>query len=477
MKKFIYGVMAAAIIIFAVPAGDTPETETVQTQSFSFNTSNDAPEQGYVTHAAARAMEAVVHITSIKHIDPSTNKYGAGTGSGYIVSDQGYIVTNCHVACDGAIVTVSTENGLLSENRADVVYASEPHDIAILKLRNLPEADLPVVTLNTEGVERGETVYAMGAPRGLKYTLTEGTVSAIRTIADYGLSRYGYIQTDTDINPGNSGGPLFVLRRGEMQVIGMNSFGLMPNGGSIGLNFAVNIKDVVDALASYAQNSPAYGYKTGLSVQTVAGGVSVRAVAANSPAALAGLERLDVITHINGEPVNSATALTDTVHRLGGDTLVVTYNRNGESQAASLTAISVWETPNPQPGTPYSGFTGLKVSTIPDAALAQLTRTMTAEDAEIVRGSVAIQGIANLSPAHAAKVIKGMGIYGVRLNDGTVLKTPTPEAFHNVVAEAYANDNRDISLIVVGLIPAGNTVKMVLQDVRISLKAYNANQS
>lgn len=477
MKKFIYGVMVVAIIIFAIPAGDTPEIETVKTQSFSYNTSNDSSEQGYVTHAAARAMEAVVHITSIKNIDPATGKYGAGTGSGYIVSDQGYIVTNCHVACNSAFVTISTENSLLSDNRADVVYASNSHDIAILKLRELPEEALPVATLNTQGVARGETVYAMGAPRGLKYTLTEGTVSAIRTIADFGISRYGYIQTDTDINPGNSGGPLFVMRRGEMQVIGMNSFGLMPGGGSIGLNFAVNIKDVVDALASYTQDSQAYGYVTGLKVQTVAGGVSVKAVAANSPAAQAGLQRLDVITHINGEPVNSASELTDTIHRLGGDTLVVSYNRDGETEAASLTAKSVWVEPSSPSAAPYGGFTGLALSSIPEAAVAQLTRTMTAEDAAIVRGSIAIQGIANLSPGHAAKLMVNMGIYGVRFNDGTVVKTPTVEAFRAVIAEAYANDNRDISLITASLMQANNSVKMVLKDVRINLKAFNANQS
>ena len=182
--------------------------------------------------------------------DKGKKRSAQAVGSGFIISADGYIVTNAHVVDDAKTVTVGLGNK--RELIAEVIGMDKLSDIALLKVK---ADNLPVVQLgNSDGLDVGQWVFAIGAPFGLDHTATQGIVSALsRSLPDG--TYVPFIQTDVAVNPGNSGGPLFDL---SGRVVGVNSQIYSQSGGYMGISFAIPInvaKNVVEQLKAKGQVS------------------------------------------------------------------------------------------------------------------------------------------------------------------------------------------------------------------------------
>ncbi len=268
-----------------------------------------------------------------------------GLGSGFIISADGYILTNDHVAGNAKEITVTLTNG--SKYNATLVGTDQVSDVALLKI---DEKNLPYIRLgNSDDVITGEWAIALGNPFGLfdisdKPTVTVGVVSAtgINLKAQEGRVYKGMIQTDAAINSGNSGGPL-VNSLGE--VIGVNSVIYTPNQGNIGLGFAIPINRVKKVVSELKRSGKIdREWYTGLEIQTVdarvaryfgldkAEGVIVSDVKKGSPADRAGFRVGDIIIEANGEKVDDEETLSAIVDDLRvGDVVKMKVMRDRKS--------------------------------------------------------------------------------------------------------------------------------------------------
>ena len=263
-----------------------------------------------------------------------------GTGSGVIFRADGYILTNYHVVDGADQVLVTLNNG--QEYQAHVVGRDAKTDLAVLRIQ-APEA-LPVATLgDSEALQVGDWVVAIGNPFGLDHTVTAGIVSAKGRVI--GAGPYdNFLQTDASINPGNSGGPLLNLR-GE--VVGINT-AIVPNGQGIGFAIPINTaKPLIPQLMSTGKVIRGY---LGLNIQTLTPaltqtlklpdrkGALVSGVAPESPAAKAGLQRGDVLVTFDGKQVESAHDLATLAAATPvGKNVSVIILRDGSKQTVPLT--------------------------------------------------------------------------------------------------------------------------------------------
>jgi putative serine protease PepD len=275
---------------------------------------------------------------------------GTGEGSGVVLDTDGHVLTNHHVVAPagGDPVTVTFSDG--DSQQAEVVGSDARSDIAVLRVEDTSGAT-PAVFGDSDVIEPGDPVLALGSPLGLEGTVTSGIVSAKnRTIQVGGqqgqpvTSISGMLQTDAAINPGNSGGAL-ADTAGE--VVGINSAIATAGGtGNIGVGFAIpsnTATGIAEQLINGEQISHPY---LGVSVADAnGGGALVQDVADGGPADEAGLRTGDVITEVGGEPVRDADELVAAVQRgTVGDQLTITYNRDGSTQEASVT---LGEAPSP----------------------------------------------------------------------------------------------------------------------------------
>ena len=250
-------------------------------------------------------------------------------GSGVIVDARnGYVITNAHVVKDAQEVLVT-----LKDNRrlpARLVGADAGTDIALLKVEGASLAEARWG--DSDALEVGDFVLAIGNPFGLGQTVTSGIVSAL---GRSGLSMEGYehfIQTDAPINPGNSGGALINLK-GEL--VGINSAIIGPAGGNVGIGFAVPAVMARAVMAQLIKFGEVRRGRLGISMQDVTGGegAQIAEVAASSPAAAAGLQKGDVVTALNGRPVRGSAELRA---RLGvvpaGETVELQVRRGAETR-------------------------------------------------------------------------------------------------------------------------------------------------
>ena len=268
-------------------------------------------------------------------------RHGVALGSGFLISADGYVVTNNHVVDHGKTVTVTLDNG--KEMDARVIGVDSKTDLALLKIKDA--TDLPFVKLSHETPRIGDWVLAIGNPFGLGGTVTAGIVSAQGR--DIGSGPYDqFIQIDAPINKGNSGGPTFNLK-GE--VVGVNTAIFSPSGGSVGLGFAIPAQTVDLVVAQLQHGGVKRGY-LGVQIQPVTSeiadglglksndGALVAETQPDTPAAAAGLKSGDVILKLNNEAVKSAADLTRKVGSLKpGDKADVTYLRGGEEKSATVT--------------------------------------------------------------------------------------------------------------------------------------------
>jgi serine protease Do len=235
-------------------------------------------------------------------------------GSGFVVSPDGYVVTNFHVVRDASEITVRFAE--LGERRARLVGSDSKTDIALLKVDG---NDLPAVALgDSDQLQVGEPVMAIGNPFGLDQTVTTGIVSAKERFI--GSGPYDdFIQTDASVNPGNSGGPLIDARGA---VVGINTAIFSQGGGSVGIGFAIPINLAKDVLLQLRESGKVTRGYLGVSVFPVTDDVArelrlpsrrgavVAEIVPGSPAAAAGLQVSDVIVAFGGRDVGDPHDLT-----------------------------------------------------------------------------------------------------------------------------------------------------------------------
>lgn len=277
---------------------------------------------------------------------PGGGSGGTATGSGFVISSDGYIVTNAHVinGADTVLVKLGA-NG--KTQTAKVVGTDESTDIALLKVDG--SGLKPLSLANSSDVQVGDPTYAIGSPYGLDLTLTTGVVSALnRSIeSPNGYAINGVLQTDAALNPGNSGGPLIDAHG---RVVGVNSQiatgSSSQSGGNVGVGFAVpsdTVARIVEQLRASGHATHAYlgvgttGATSGTDT-TGEAGATVASVAAGGPAADAGLRVGDVITGIDDAAVANSDALGTAVdaHK-PGTKVTVSYKRDGKAGTASVT--------------------------------------------------------------------------------------------------------------------------------------------
>ena len=266
------------------------------------------------------------------------------TGSGFIISNDGYLLTNNHVVEGANEITVSL--GDRREFKAEVIGADERSDVALLKIeaKNLPTLKIG----SSKELKVGEWVVAIGSPFQLRFSVTSGIVSAKgRSIPNGSDSTYvPFLQTDVAINPGNSGGPLFNL---EGEVIGINSQIYTRSGGYMGVSFAIPIDyamDVVDQLKE--KGYVARGW-LGVSIQEVTSelaealdmevpkGALISQIIEDSPAEKSGLKEEDVILFFDGEEIFYSSDLPLTVGAIKPDSRVnAMILRDGKNKTISV---------------------------------------------------------------------------------------------------------------------------------------------
>ncbi len=263
-------------------------------------------------------------------------------GSGFIISSDGYVVTNNHVVEGADEIIVKTSSG--EELKAKIIGTDPKLDLALLKIS---DGNLPKVRLgDSDKLRVGDWVVAIGNPFGLEQTVTAGIVSAKGRVI--GAGPYdSFIQTDAAINPGNSGGPLFNAR-GE--VVGINTAIYSRSGGNNGIGFAIPInlaKPVIEELKATGHVRRA---KLGVHIEAVSRetmkalglkstkGALVRQVEAGSAAEKAGIQAGDVIIGVDGERINRVHDLPIRIARhKPGDTVRVEIIRNGKSRVIPVT--------------------------------------------------------------------------------------------------------------------------------------------
>ncbi|MEO1047780.1 MAG: Do family serine endopeptidase [Pseudomonadota bacterium] len=270
-------------------------------------------------------------------------------GSGFIISADGFVVTNNHVVSPNQRatveeITVTMPDG--TEYEAELVGADASSDLAVLKIQS--DEALPFVKFGDSSQARpGDWVVAIGNPFGLKGTVTSGIISAVYRNTGQGGAYDRFIQTDASINRGNSGGPLFDMRG---NVIGINNAIFSPSGGSVGIGFAIPAEiaaPIVDQLKEGQEIERGFlGVSLGPITEDMAGslglpenrGEIVQTVQEDSAAEAAGLEPGDIITAINGQDVTTEQTVIFLIANLQpGETIPVEVLRNGETLELTAT--------------------------------------------------------------------------------------------------------------------------------------------
>jgi len=275
-------------------------------------------------------------------------------GSGFVLSSDGYILTNAHVVDDASEVLVTLTDK--REFRAKVIGIDKRTDVAVLKI---DASGLPKVTIgDPDKLKVGEWVAAIGKPFGLENTITAGIVSAKgRELPNENL--IPFIQTDVPINPGNSGGPLFNMR-GE--VVGINSLIYSRTGGYMGLAFAVPIDVAMNAVRQIQDKGRVTRGRIGVQIQEVsketadafglpkATGALVNSVEKGSPAEKGGVESGDIILKADGRTVNTSTELPRIITQVKpGTKIAMQVWRKGATKDLTITVAELKDDEAPRP--------------------------------------------------------------------------------------------------------------------------------
>ena len=344
----------------------TEQQKTVSPEELKKYTKNAAQTQDAFVGVHNSVKDSIVNIRTKKTVTVNTYNpleellYGrsggqekresGSLGSGFVISKDGYVVTNNHVIDGADEIYVKFSNG--REYRTKLVGTSPEVDIAVLKIDS-NETFKPLEFANSDQVQIGQWSIAFGNPLGLNDSMTVGIVSAAGR-SSLGIEEIeNFIQTDAAINQGNSGGPLIDITG---KVIGVNTAIYSQSGGSVGIGFAIpanlvtTVKDSIIATGKFEK--PYIGiYLGNLDADKVkalnlksSNGVFIAGTVPNGPAAAAGITKNDIITAVDGKEVNSAGAFVGEIAaKKVGQSVKLTISRNGKTSEVSVTLA---KTPN-----------------------------------------------------------------------------------------------------------------------------------
>lgn len=339
--------------------------------------------------------------------DPEDTMKQRSLGSGFIVSDDGYILTNNHVVADADEIQVT-----FSENEkyeAKIIGRDEKTDIALIKI----EVDKKITAAklgDSDKLRIGDWVVAIGNPFGLGNTVTAGIVSAKgRTI---GAGPYdNFIQTDASINPGNSGGPLFNL---DGEVVGINTAIVAPGGGNVGIGFAIPINMAKSVMSQLKDKGKVVRGWLGVTIQIVTPeikekfdlevteGALVAEVTKNSPAEKGGLQRGDVITVFDGKKVKEMKFLPSIVAETPvGKKVEVVIVRKGENKKLTIKVGELAEE------TAMAGTTAPETEEKLGLSVQELTTELAESLSLKDEKGVVVSGVRKDSPAFEAGLRRG----------------------------------------------------------------------
>ena len=381
-RVFSFGILIAAIVA-GTTFTDIEAKSNAQSKSDGLHQYQSGEFRNIIADIAEDVVPSVVAIKSAKIVEysnsydrffdefffghqrrgqqPSRKERREGIGSGVIVSDKGYILTNNHVVegADELIVVLDDDR----EFKAEIVGTDKLTDLAVVKFIDVPK-NLPVARLgDSDKLRIGDWVVAIGSPFGLNHTVTKGIVSA-KEIHGRGISSYeNFIQTDAAINPGNSGGALLNLN-GEL--VGINTAILSRSGGFQGIGFAIPVNMAKKIMSDLIESGSVQRGWLGVQIQNVDAslakglklpnrqGAIVSQIIPDSPAEKSDLKEGDVIVRLNGKSIKNVNELRNNVallkagskvqfevYRKGKKkTVVVTIgSRDGENYASGAKSI------------------------------------------------------------------------------------------------------------------------------------------
>lgn len=284
----------------------------------------------------------------------------ASAGSGFILTADGYIATNCHVIESADSVKVTLNSGVTYD--AQIIGSDSDYDIAILKV-DPGETKLKPVTIGTSGALKvGEDVSTIGNPLGqLTFSLAHGVVSCLNREINLEGTPFNMIQMDVNINPGNSGGPLFNEYGEVVGIVTAKTSSTNSGAAAEGLGFAIPIDDVVSMFKDIMENGQVTSHAwMGISGQSASyypetgmrSGVYVAEATKNGPAEAAGLREGDVITMLGTTTISTWSDLTTAMGSKtykAGDTATVTFVRDGQVMTTELTFGSTADMPKDDP--------------------------------------------------------------------------------------------------------------------------------
>jgi len=367
-KTIVAGIIGALLVLLVMPLtfgvnpydlvrGKLGKVEKLEETSVSKQVSNVVSATqgtGGVTTIAKKVTPSIVNIdvriTSQETPFFNTGQQG-GTGSGVIYTSDGYIITNNHVVADAQDITVTLASG--QELKAKKVGTDPENDIAVVKI---DKSGLPAITVgDSDNLEVGQLVVAVGSPLGFEQTVTAGIISALHRNVTAGdgsgqvSTLTDLIQTDAPINPGNSGG---ALCDSSAKLIGINAVIASQSGGSEGIGFAIpidTVKKVADDLIAGRSVSHPYIGVQGQTISTdiasryglpVTEGAYISSVVSGSPADKAGLKGGDIVVTADGQPVKSMDDLIAVVRKKNvGGKVTVTFYQGSDKKTANMAVV------------------------------------------------------------------------------------------------------------------------------------------
>jgi len=417
----ITSTLLAACMLFAVSLMSAAQASAAQLPDFTeiVKSSSPAVVKIIVEHRSSRGGQRQIDPREIPEPlrrffqyrgQPQPQRQQVSMGSGFIISGDGYIVTNNHVVegADSVLVRLSDRR----EFDAEIVGTDPRSDLALLRIE---AKKLPVLTMAKAGeLEVGEWVLAIGSPFGLDYSVSAGIVSAKgRSLPTEQNENYvPFIQTDVAINPGNSGGPLFNL---EGEVVGVNSQIFTRSGGSIGLSFAIPVSVVRNVVAQLQDGGRVTRGWLGVTIQNIdknladsfgldrPRGALISELAPDGPADKSGLKAGDVIIAFDGNDVEDSAHLPHIVGLMEpGTTTPVVVIRNRREKTIDVTvggldADDSYALSSRQADGGYGGRLGLIIEPVPGEVLERLG----------LSGGVVVRKVISGTAAAAAGILPG----------------------------------------------------------------------
>ncbi|POB88132.1 outer membrane-stress sensor serine endopeptidase DegS [Vibrio vulnificus] len=342
MRSVVLGLVTALLVLLAVPS----LRSNVITTTLDVSPQDASSLQISFNQAVRNAAPAVVNIYSRKYVENDRSKLSTqGLGSGVIVSEKGYIITNYHVVAQADQIVVALQDGRVAA--AQLVGKDRRTDIAILRIEG---SNLPVIPLNSNYKAKvGDVVLAIGNPYNLGQTTTFGIISATGRSSISADGRQAFIQTDAAINEGNSGGAL-VNTKGELVGINTASFQQATDLETYGISFAIPFplaNKIMEKIIADGRVIRGYIGIDGQDINAVTarllgnehiGGIVVLGVDPNGPSANAGFEAQDIILSIDDKKIQGRQSVMDIVTDLRpGTTVDVGIIRKGQEMTLKVT--------------------------------------------------------------------------------------------------------------------------------------------